>query len=63
MISPASEAMEDEITIENGRSSGVLPRELHKVLHAGVLVGFEVFRHVSREHRVLLQHGSDGDGS
>ena len=55
--------MEDESGVENDRSSGVLPRELHQVFHAGVLVRREILRRVQREEPVLLQHGGDGDGS
>ncbi|URE30524.1 Glycosyl transferase family 8 [Musa troglodytarum] len=45
-----------------GRRPGVLPRQLHQVLHRRVLVGRHALQHVRRPPALLLQHRSDGDG-
>jgi len=57
------QALERESGLTRHRRAGVLPRELHEVLHGGVLVGAEFIGDVRAAEGVLLQHGGDGHGS
>ncbi|XXG87031.1 hypothetical protein AAC387_Pa11g1818 [Persea americana] len=57
------QALEHQPRAANCRRVGILPRELHQVLHGQVLVGRPVFRDFFRAESVLFQHGRDGDGS
>ena len=57
------EAMADQPGVKNNRSTGVLPRELHQVLHSPVLGRPGPLGGVLGPEALLLQHGRDGDGS
>ncbi|KAJ8625391.1 hypothetical protein MRB53_033921 [Persea americana] len=57
------QALEHQPWAANCRRAGILPRELHQVLHGQVLVGRAVFQDFFRVESVLFQHGRDGDGS
>ena len=57
------QALDHEARLQNDRSAGVLPCQLHEVLHSGVLVEPGTLRRVQGPEAVLLQHRRDGDRS